>query len=467
MGLIDTFFGKAINKRVNTIATDLIAPAITNLYNANFYRWFADGVPVFQFEQFDFIKKGYDTVGSAFEAVDIIMKKVVACPRIVYRIKDEKEYKKYQTYSKSHHTLGKAMIAKAKAMEEVNMPQIERLLESPNDMQNGDDMFEQLAGLFLIKGNSYLYGNSSNPSTKKWSQLYALPTEMTIVSGGPMEPIKEYIVQIWTSDPIPADQVKHFKTFNPNFDPQGRQLYGLSPLTAYLNQLDILKNGDVQANKQLKNGGKLGLLTPEAKEDQLGDDQKKDLHEGLTEAFESNTPLSRIIPGSVSMKWLEIGLSSADLQLLEISGAKADDIYRAYHIPLQFRSQDSATYNNLPVANRKFIFDAVAPICRKLEVGLTEFICKPYNTAKDKYIIHLDYMALPELGDDMQKMSEWLNSSPQLTLNEKREIQGFGRSNQPGADEIFINRNTVRLQDVMDGKITTTQNTQSGTSEVN
>lgn len=467
MGLIDKFFGKAITTRATTIAQNLIAPALTNLYNANLYRWLGEGVPVFQRQQFDFIDKGFNVIGAVYECVDIIQKKVVACPRIVYRVKDEKEYKKYLSYSKSHHTLGKALLAKAKALEEVSMPKIEELLENPNDEQNGDDMMEYLSGLLLLKGNSYLYGTGSNPATKKWSQLYGLPTEMTIISGGPMMPVKEYVVQIWTSDPIPADQIKHFKTFNPNYDPQGRQLYGLAPLTAYLYQMDIIKNGDIQADKQLKNGGKLGLLTPENKEDQWSDDQKGDLHEGLTNGMQSREAMARIIPISVGVKWTEIGLSASDLQLLEITGAKSDDIYRCFHIPLQFRNQDSATYNNLPVANRKFIFDAVAPICRKIEIGLTEFICKPYNTAKERYVIHLDFMSLPELNDDMKAIIEWLGAMPYLTPNEKREVIGYARSNQPGMDEILVNRNTVRLQDVMDGKITQTQNGQSGSDQVN
>lgn len=467
MGILDTLFKSTIDKRVNTLAQNLIQPALTNLYNANFFRLFGDGVPVFQGNQFDFIKKGFNVVGAVYECVDIIQKKVVACPRIVYRIKDEKEYKKYLNYSKSYATLGKALIAKAKGLEEVTQPQIEKLLETPNPQQNGDEMLENLAGFFLVKGNSYLYGTGSQPSNKKWSEIYGLPTEMKIVAGGPMDPIKEYIVECWTSDPFPAAQIKHFKTWNPNYDPQGRQLYGLSPLTAYLYSLDILKNADIQADKQLKNGGSLGLITPENKEDQLNDDQKKDMHERFVEAHGSSDKLSRYIPASIALKWTKIGLDPGDLQMLEISGAKADDVYRGYHIPLQFRNQDSATYNNLPVANRKFIFDAVAPICRKLEIGLTEFICTPYNTSTEKYVIHLDYMSLPELQEDVVAAATYLQNSPFLTMNEKREVMGYGRSEEAGMDMIMVNRNTVFLKDVLDGKINTQQNDNSGSTNVN
>lgn len=465
MGLLDNIFRKAINTRALSIAASI---ATTNAFNTSIFRWLNEGMPVMKEERETYIE-AFNKISPVFECVDIIAKKVVACPRIVYRIKDQAEYKKFLQYSKSSSTLGKALIAKAKALEEVHIPAIEKLLTKPNPMQNGDDLLETLSGLFLLTGNAYLYGNGSMPKNKKWSELYALPTDMHIISGGPLEPIQGYRVNCWTDDnnEFPADQVKHFKTFNPNYSTTGRQLYGQSPLRSQLYALDTIENADKQADKQMKNGGIFGLITPENKEDQLTDDQKKDMHERISTARKSNDELSRMIPASIGLKWTQIGLASGDLQLLEISDAKADGVYRVYHVPLQFRSQDSATYNNLPVANRKFIFDAVAPITRKIEIGLTEFICSPYNSTTETYVIHLDYMGLPELNADMQSAAEWLQNSPMLTLNEKREILGFGRSAEPGADEIFLNRNTVRLRDIMDGKVTTQSNDNSGSNAVN
>jgi HK97 family phage portal protein len=467
MGLIDTFFGKAINKRVQTLTTSFLTQASTNLFNDSVFRWLNNGMPVMKEDRETYVN-AYNTVGAVMECVDIITKKVVACPRIVYKIKDQKEYKKFLNYSKSAETLGKALVAKAKAMEEVHMPEIEKLLNNPNKQQNGDDFIETITGLFLLTGNAYIYGNSSLPRNKKWSEVYALPTDMTIVTGGPMEPIKGYRVNCWDTNisDFPADQIKHFKTFNPNYSTTGQQLYGMSTLRPYLYSLDILQNADRQADKQVKNGGIFGLLMPENKEDNLSDDQNKDLKEGLQSARRSDDELARMVPVSIAMKWQQIGLPSGDLQLIELSGAKADDIYRGYHIPLQFRNQDSATYNNLPVANRKFIFDAVAPICRKEEVGLTEFYCAPYNTDKEQYVIHLDFMSLPELNSDMVAAVSWLQNSPMLTPNEKREVIGYGRSEEPGMDSILINRNTVFMADVLAGKVDQTQNSQSGSNAV-
>lgn len=468
MGLIDTFFGKAINKRVQTLATTILAQSSTNLFNDSIFRWLNNGMPVMKEDRETYVD-AYNTVGAVYECVDIITKKVVACPRIVYRIKDQKEYKKFLNYSKSRATFGKAMVAKAKGLEEVSHTEIEKLLNNPNKRQNGDEFFETIAGLFLLTGNSYVYGNSSAPKQKKWSEIFALPTDMEIITGGPLDPVKAYRVNCWDTDinQFPADQIKHFKTFNPNYSTTGQQLYGQAPLKPYLYALDVLKNSDVQADKQIKNGGIFGLITPENKEDQLTDEQKGDLKEQLQSGRKSNDELSRIIPSSIALKWQQIGLASGDLELIEISGAKGDDVYKCYHIPLQFKNQDSATYNNLPVANRKFIFDAVAPICRKLDVGLTEFICAPYNNATETYVIHLDYMSLEELNDDMVAAATWLQNSPMLTMNEKREIIGFGRLEEDGMDQILVNRNTVLLSQVIDGTVLTTHNPASESNAVN
>lgn len=445
---------KEVQKQAETL-NRLTAKQMSEGVARNLITWLNYGNIVIDPVTYDYIESGYNSVSAVYECVDIITKKAVACPRIVYRIKDQKEYKKYLNFSAADATAAKTMLAKAKALEEVSMPAIEKLLESPNPYNNGDDLIEMLTGLYLLMGNSFLYGNSSNPQTnRKWSEIWAVPGMMKIKAGTWTDPIISYqITHGYQADPIPAHQIKHFKTFNPAYLSQPGNLFGMSPLRAYLYAMNVIKEGDKQANKQVKNGGKLGVLAPENKEDYLGESQADQIHSSLQSAHASDDPLARIVPFAVSMKWTEIGLSSSEMELLKTIDAKADDIYRAYHIPLQFRTQDTATYNNLPVANRQLVYNAVAPITRKISKGLTEFICAPYNTKTDQYIIELDFTSLPELNDDMKTVAEWLDKCDDLTPNEKREVKGWGRSAQPGMDEIYFNRNKVRLQDIMDGKV--------------
>lgn len=466
MGILDALFKKTIDKRVNSG----LNRALTSLYNRNVFQFLFDGNIILDQNDFDFVERGYESIAAVYECVDIICNKIIACPRIVYRVKNQIEYKKYLNYAKSPDTLAKAIIAKANALEEVSLPEIDRLLEKPNPDQNMDELLEMVVGLLLLTGNSYVYGNGSKTAieAQKWSEIWAIPSEMRIKSGGLMQPVESYIMQQFVQDePFPAAQIKHFKTRNLKYMSTGQQLYGMPPLKAYLYSLDILKNVDRQSDKQIKNGGKLGLISPENKEDNFSEAQIDQMGLSLKDAYRSNDELGRTVPLSVAVKYTEIGMSSQEMELLKTGDTKADDVYRCFHIPLQFRNQDTATYNNLPVANRQLIYNAVYPWLRKIEQGLTEFICTPYNKGKDKYIITLDYTSLPELNDDMQTIAEWLDKAPYLTLNEKREVLGWGQSAQPGMDEIYLNYRQVRLQDIIDGKVTVSTGTATATTATN
>lgn len=459
MGFFSNIFGKQVQVAAKRAAT--------TAYNRSVFSWLNDGQVILNADCYDYVS-AFETTGAVYECVDLITKKIVASPRIVYKIKDQEGYKRYKNLSRSDNLVHRAQAAKIRnsVLEEVKVEKIDRLLKQPNPDQNGDDFIEMLAGSYLIRGNAYVYGNSGTElKQKKWSEMFAMPSDLKIISGGWNNPVKRYFLNYGTREQqeYPEAQIKHIKTFNPKYSITGSQLYGLSPLRAYLYSIDTIKNGNKQADKQLKNGGRLGFIAPKEKEDELGDTQKDGLKETLITAHSGTGVLDRIIPSSIPLDWTEIGLSSSDMELLETIGASADDIYRGYHVPLYFRSLESSTYNNVATAKKQLIYDAVAPIADKISAALTEFICKPYLADGFEYVIHIDYMSLPELADDIKVVSEWMEQAFFLTPNEKREILGFGKSAQAGMDEIFISKNYVRMQDVMDGKIL--QNTSAGETD--
>jgi len=454
MSLIDILFGKAISKRV----TEQVSGITVNQSNRNLNQVLNNVQVTINSNQYDYIVKGFEQVGAVYECVDLIVKKFVACPWIIYKVKNVKEYKKYLQLSENADTLGPALLAKAKALEEVSVPAIEKLLENPNSETEGDDFWELQAALLLLRGNSYIYGNAGNDQDRangRWSELWGVPSDMTITAGQSfMDPIISYqMTNYLQNQKFPAAQIKHVKTLNPRYDPAGTQRFGISPLRAYLYSLDILRNADKEADKQVKNGGSVGLLNPENKEDVWGDEQRDQTQESLKEAYNSTDKMDRIVPVAIPLKWTQIGLPIADLKLIELSDAKADDIYRGYHVPLQFRSQDTATYNNLPVANRQLAYNAIAPICRKFSKAMTAFLCRPYNTSQNTYIVEKDFMGLPELNDDMKTVAEWLDKSWDLTPNEKREVKRWGRSSEPGMDQIWVPITITPMKDILDGKV--------------
>jgi phage portal protein BeeE len=453
MGILNYLLKGTIDKRVN----QQVSHITQNLFQQNLNQLINNVQVTINPNGYNYSEKAFEQVGAVYECVDLIVKKFVACPWIVYRVKSQKDYKKYLQACEGGD-IAKMLIAKVNALEEVSMPAIEKLLENPNPETDGDSLWELASALLLLRGNTYLYGNAGNDADRKagkWSELWCIPSEMTIKAGQNfMDPVVEYQMTNYLQNrPFPANQIKHIKTLNPRYDPAGSQGYGLPVLKAYLYSIDILKNVDREVDKQVKNGGSIGLLNPENKEDNWGEPQMEQTGESLKTAYASNDRLDRIVPVAIPLKWTAIGLPIADLKALEASDAKADDIYRGFHVPLQFRSQDTATYNNLPVANRQLAYNAIAPYCRKFSKAMTAFICTPYNTSHATYIVEKDFMGLPELQDDVKGTVDYLVKADFLSLNEKREVIGYGRSTEPGADLIWVPITKTPMQSIMDGTV--------------
>lgn len=414
-------------------------------------------------DSFDYIKDGYATVSAVYECVDLIMKKIISSPAVIYEVKSIQKLKQYDNLSKSNSIAdrAKAFRIKSDAITEVDVPQIRDLIENPSDKQTWDEFVGLITVLYLVTGNALIYGNASESriSQGKWSEIFALPyapNDITIKGGGIFTPIDEYIVAASGSSSqqaFKAKQIEHLKTVNPIWNGTGSSQFGMAPLRAYVRKLLRERIGDDQANKILNNGGAFGILTPKNKEDQFDSTQKRALREQMTDAKASNEELARLFPVSVPLDFLEVGLPVADLQLLELSKASREDIYRGFHVPLTYASTDQASYNNANAHGKQLIYNAVAPVGDVIGRGLTKFICTPYNTSDKKYIIRLDYMSLPELSQDMKELADWLKESDDLTPNDKREAKGYGRIEADGMDDVWINRSKVRMQDVVDGKV--------------
>jgi hypothetical protein len=57
---------------------------------------------------------------------------------------------------------------------------------------------------------------------------------------------------------------------------------------------------------------------------------------------------------------------------------------------------------------------------------------------EDKFIIQCDYSQLPEMQADMKALTEWLKEAWWITPNEKRDLMGYEKSNEPMMDEYWV-----------------------------
>lgn len=401
-----------------------------DLANINLFQFLGNDLPIINSDGYDYINRIWRNIGAVYECTDLIYKKVLNSPLTIYKVKSQSEYRKYQALKDKNSF--DAKVSKAKALEEVSIQALEDLLYTPNEQQNYTNFIGILALSYLITGNSYMYKEIAK-STKRPLRLWAFP-EMHIESGGTYNPVKEYF-QFYSTEKekrYPAEDIYHLKTPNLSFDISGSQLYGVSPLRAYLEPLRTIEESYKQSSKQMKSGGVLSVIFPLNKEDSFEREQRKAFMEQVKKALRSSDEFSRLTTSSVAIDSKQIGLSAGELDLLSIRSASEEAIYRCFHVPLARYSQKASTQNNQSVSNIQLIYDAVAPLCEVISEALTRHVGIHYDNA----IIELDWSRLPEMAVNMKDMQDYIGKQVDLGIISRDEARAMFGYSETGESEM-------------------------------
>lgn len=420
MGIIDKIFGRGGTGDVDMAGWLRDAEMLNALNN----QILASGLPTINPDGYDYIG-AQKRIAPVYDATDIIIQKVIASPIVTYRVKDKAKLERSKRIEKTN-PMG-AYVLKQSSLEEVTDLGLNTLLASPNPYMTQKQFVWSLGLMYLLQGNAYVYGSKSDSG--KVLEMYPISNMQIVVnSADQFNPILGYRMMYGNNISVPfrKEQIYHIKGGNPAYiDSTFDYLYGVSPLRPHLETMRTIEEANKQASKQVKNGGVFGLLSPKVKDDEFSAPQKEQLMEKMRMARNSNDELARVFPSSIAMDWKQIGLSSADLQLLDLMSEKCKAIFRTYHVPEQFASSDSSSYNNLSTAVRQLVYDAVAPLCGVISEMLTNFVGVGYGDI----IVELDYTQLPEMMADMADMTgslvELVNAGI-ISRDEAREALRYG-----------------------------------------
>jgi len=464
MSLLTSWFAKDIQQAARTQLASMIPVMTSNLYNENIFQWIGAGQIIFDWEDNEkFVKQGFQQNADVYTCIDLIIKKGAECAYSIYEVKpgvSKKDLKIYENMCMAEGVQArlKSIQLKNQLFDEVkdsNNP-ILKLLANPNPRQNYEEWVSDLLGFFLCNGNGYILGNSDsevNIGKKLWSQLYSMPsTFMQIVSGGYLEPILGYKLATTYAEPVafPADQIHHFKSFNPDFTLTGANLYGQSPLKAIYRNILKENQGADELLKQMKNGGAMGFISPEGNDSKLTPAQLGLLKEKIIEAKGGDELMDRIFPSTGPLKWTQIGLPSTDLQLIESLNMDTKKIYSAFHVPITFSgSEQASSFNNVNTHGKQLIYNAVMPNLRKIKDSINTFVCNPYRKAFGKeYYFDFDISSYQEMQTDQVELTNWLEKSWWLQPNEKREAQGYDQDQDPLMNKTYVPSNLVPIEDL-------------------
>ena len=397
-------------------------------YNRFIYNVLGKNTVVGNINDDDFIRRGYAYNPTIYSLINLISKAAITVPYTIYQKIDEqniKEYKSLTSNSLNSESLLKAKLMRKHIFKEVEHSALGKLLQRPNPTQSWSTFLEELIGFGKLTGNRYVYSIYPDSGENKdiAYQLYNLPAHLIeIKSDGIFKPVSKYTMNYNDSKyDLSAEEVLHIADWNPDYDGSGSHLYGQSPIKAGMRVMTTNNEAVETSLKYLHNQSARGMLTPD--DDNLTPTQAQQLKSAFRRNFQGTKSANDIMITGKKFSWVNFGLSSADLQLLESYKASKQDLANLFGVPVLLLTGEHATYDNYKTSRQVLFTNCVIPELNKLRDSLNSFLVPQFG--EDLYL-DFDYSVIPELMPEQAKLVDQLSKSYWLTTNEKREAVGYG-----------------------------------------
>lgn len=431
--------------------------SFSNAFNKALYSFIGGQGAQYDNKASTYLNKGYKINPIVFSVITQMCDKTKAVPYAVKKVKDKEQARKLESlrnatngnYTTKQLVGKKILETKAYEDEEMVFP-----LERPNPNQTWADV-RSLSKLFLkLTGNVYWFKVSPENGLNSGvpQLLYVLPShKMKIV-------LKKDADLLYDENPIDyymfidGDQtikfkesdIFHMKTANPFFDLQGSHLYGLSPMTALLKNIES-SNDALDSNiKTLKNSGVFGFLT--GKDQPLTPEQATQVKQTMLEMDKNPGRMSKIAGGSIPMEFTKLSLDTDQLKPFEFLKYDQKQICNVLGwSDALLNNDDGGKYDKQKEERKRVVTDNIQPDLIMIDAGFTWFVrfFKGYQNA----VVESDITELPEMQDDYKDMIDWMDKAP-LTENEKRIALKYETLEVDGMDIVWIASGKKRIDEV-------------------
>lgn len=368
-----------------------------------FVQWGA-GQPRFTPRQYDQLaREAYQKNVIAYRCIRLVSQNAATVPWVIYQGKGDRR----------------------RALED---HPLKSLLENPNPMQGGAELFEALFGFYLIAGNSYLEGVGAPHAPPR--ELWTLrPDRMRVIPGKQGVP-SAYRYQIggeaidFAVDTLTgASQVLHLKTFHPLDD-----WYGMSPLESAAASIDQHNDAAKWNAALLQASGRPSgaLVYKPAHPDgtaTLTDEQRQTLKNEMEAFFQGPENAGRPLVLEGGLDWRDMSFSPKDMDWLAGKDVSAREIALAFHVPPQLIGiQGSLTFANFEQARLALFDDAVIPLLDHVKDELNKWLCPQFG---NDIAIGYDMDAIEAFAPRREKTWARISNADFMTVNEKRLALGL------------------------------------------
>ena len=310
--------------------------------------------------------------------------------------------------------------------KEVNNVLLNALMERPNSDTSWSDFIQNLITQYVLTGNGFAAcDKGSGLNEGKPSSVYILPSEETqIILGDNNRSIAGYRVDFLSADTdVPATEVLHIKTPNPDYDEAGNWLYGQSPFRAARVSIQTYNTSVETGLWFLDNKGAQKILFNENEEEEFSPEAIDHLKQKLRLQAQGskNSANIPIIDGKLGV--LDISASADEALVLEQRDYAAREICNVLNFPIQLIGLDSATYQNAKEAKKALWENVIIPILCEIRSGLNRWLA-PYF-GRD-IMLDFDLSNIDALQEDkLMRFKAIKESAGMITINEARIAAGM------------------------------------------
>jgi len=397
----------------------------------------------------DYITKAYLYNATIYAIISLRANAAKGVPWLVYKIKNNQKFREYRNITRKDINLAKTLILKEQSLEEVEKGPISELLKHPNPYMSFADLME---GMFVyrdVTGDAYMF-HVDNTSTNEILQLHLLPADRTKIVGGTfLDPIQGYRIDSVFDKPLEPEKVMHWKYFNPLWDADGKQLYGMSPLVSATRMINADNEGINNEASSFANEGVKGILTGTENTEIEWTKEQADL---LIKKLKKATERAKAGDGNIAfnrapMTYLKIGETPVNLGVLDSRKYNKEIFCNIFRIHPALLSSDASTLDNLKEARKSLMTLSVMPDMDSFRENFNQMIQKAFG---EEWFVDYDIMAISELQEDIEKLGNTLSKMDWITINEKRAATNYDAYKDANADILTTDMGKVPLGYGMD-----------------
>ena len=305
------------------------------------------------------------------------------------------------------------------------------LLQQPNRLQTFNEFLDESMIYLLLSGNNYINGFKSEGFGDVFRELNVLPSNyVTIEAGGINRPIEAFWYQEVNNIRFEFDNVMQVKYANPKGSGADR-LYGLSPLEAGNMALQSSNNIYDAKGNIITNQGASGILSDQSERSMRQEDAEM-LQNAWDKKQRAKGGFGKTLVSSANLSYLQMGMSSSDLQLIESGTIDLRSLCNIFSVPSQlFNDVAGTTFNNMDAAKKSLYTEAVLPNLNLWLQSFNNWFIADWSRNDNKnYCLEADLSSIEVLQSNQKEEAdkdkvivEGMNSVLNMSISNEAKIQ--------------------------------------------